>query len=527
MNRFVAFAAIAGMGCALSSARAEDVARFAYFAAGAPGVVELRPTFDGKPVAPIWTAAVEKFFDYLDRDGNGKLDEKERAVLGQQSGRRRNDPAAAFAESDLAGRLKFERDVDAVDKAAFAAALKTAGFGPVEVSFQAARDDAAALTNALFKHLDADGDGKLSAVELAAARDRLAILDVNEDEWLTAAELTSRSIPPARPFAQPGRRPAPEPVEADSGDFLLLTGVGLPAVKQLLAARGKPKATTLSRAELGMGEKPFAEFDRDANGSLDTDELLAWLAAKPLFAVDVRLAIDPTKSTAYPTGATAVGGTRFDVAAPTGAGVGEWTATAYQIRAGFKALAMDGRVAKANLKDQPALTGAFAFLDRDGDDTLTEKELESSLAVLAALANCRAAFAVVDRGRSLFELVDANNDGQLSPRELAILPAIAKSIVGPDGQLAKAHVPRLLAIQSTSSGLRMFANPESPRGFVETMAAPPTRAAPAEGPAWFVKMDRNGDGDVSRREFLGPLELFRKLDTDGDGLISPTEAKAK
>jgi hypothetical protein len=39
-------------------------------------------------------------------------------------------------------------------------------------------------------------------------------------------------------------------------------------------------------------------------------------------------------------------------------------------------------------------------------------------------------------------------------------------------------------------------------------------------------MDRNGDGVVSRREFLGPPELFRKLDRDGDGVISPAEAAA-
>jgi hypothetical protein len=33
-------------------------------------------------------------------------------------------------------------------------------------------------------------------------------------------------------------------------------------------------------------------------------------------------------------------------------------------------------------------------------------------------------------------------------------------------------------------------------------------------------MDRNGDSDVSLREFLGPIEHFRKLDRNGDGLIS-------
>jgi hypothetical protein len=37
-------------------------------------------------------------------------------------------------------------------------------------------------------------------------------------------------------------------------------------------------------------------------------------------------------------------------------------------------------------------------------------------------------------------------------------------------------------------------------------------------------MDRNGDGVVSPREFVGPPEVFRKLDTDGDGLISAEEA---
>lgn len=38
-------------------------------------------------------------------------------------------------------------------------------------------------------------------------------------------------------------------------------------------------------------------------------------------------------------------------------------------------------------------------------------------------------------------------------------------------------------------------------------------------PAWFRATDRHGDNDISRREFVGNDEEFRRLDLDGDGLI--------
>lgn len=39
-------------------------------------------------------------------------------------------------------------------------------------------------------------------------------------------------------------------------------------------------------------------------------------------------------------------------------------------------------------------------------------------------------------------------------------------------------------------------------------------------------MDRNGDGLVSPEEFLGPPELFRRLDLNSDGFISVDEAES-
>ena len=38
-------------------------------------------------------------------------------------------------------------------------------------------------------------------------------------------------------------------------------------------------------------------------------------------------------------------------------------------------------------------------------------------------------------------------------------------------------------------------------------------------------MDRNLDGDVTWKEFLGPRHVFEELDADHDGLIDPVEAE--
>ncbi|MEX2356989.1 MAG: hypothetical protein WEE51_01590, partial [Pirellulaceae bacterium] len=46
-------------------------------------------------------------------------------------------------------------------------------------------------------------------------------------------------------------------------------------------------------------------------------------------------------------------------------------------------------------------------------------------------------------------------------------------------------------------------------------------------PAWHQAMDSNGDGDISRREFLGTDAQFQMLDRDSDGLISAEETAGR
>jgi len=105
----------------------------------------------------------------------------------------------------------------------------------------------------------------------------------------------------------------------------------------------------------------------------------------------------------------------------------------------------------------------------------------------------------------LFGRLDADRDGQLSVAELRQ----AKAVLA-DGVF-------------TDTAVSLFLTP----GVAKPPAVPLTRSfVHTAGPDWFRGMDRNGDGWVSRREFLGTAEQFRKLDRNGDGLLSSEEADA-
>jgi Ca2+-binding EF-hand superfamily protein len=549
LPRWLPAAIVAGSALVVARAEPDPAARRAepsgslreaiYFGSAGPVRIQFRVTIAGRPADAVWAEAVDKLFAYCDRNGDGVLDASERAffVPPRRSREAEINPANA---STVPLRLAFGRNAAGVSREDFAAAVREAGYGAVSLAYVAGRTDSAELSTALFSHLDRDHDGKLSVDEVKAARISLAPLDLNEDELLTAAEVLGRVPPPnAGPVVAVADAPQPEGASQNTPpELLFLPADRRQAVKHLLAARAGSRSTALGRKDLGFDAKEFAALDRDANGKLDSAELAAWLQQPA--DVSVALELDPARLTALPaapgqrvtaapglTGAftASISGAQFGFEPPRdGNPLAAWKATADSARDLFQRSAKEkGFVTRDEIEKQPFAGLLFDFADRNGDGHVDRAEIDAALRVLEPLAACRAEVRFVDRGNGLFELLDRNDDNQLSLRELVEAVTVLHPFADAGGLVGPKDLPRRFRVQTSPSGVPVVAI-GPPR--VMPAAPPPRPAATGKVPAWFSKMDRNGDGDVSLREFLGPLELFRKLDRDADGLISPDEARA-
>jgi Ca2+-binding EF-hand superfamily protein len=398
-------------------------------------------------------------------------------------------------------------------------------------SNDASLGDTAAATPA-WQLIDTNGDQELSADELRAAPQRLLTRDERDDELVVDSELA----------------PSTEPSETDRSmnmpaqPLLALSLWAETDWKRLLGTfhATYPRLRTSSATGTRRAAELFDRLDSNASGTLSAEELASLQTCEPHLKIvaqfgagddnpDPPLSVKPlamaTTWTSIATDANA-GRVSLDTEgltlvwsltrAPNETEYADKTAqsqfTAYDRDA-------NGYLDRTEVGPAEQALGAFDSLDLNGDDKVYPDELATYLA-RQQVASGALFQAIVGRAAdAVFVALDVDRDSRLGAREIAGATArLATLDANADGRLTPDEIPDRMTVDIArgarpSDAMQMYS------------VASPVAIVVRRGPTWFQRMDANGDGDVSPREFLGSRERFAELDSDRDGFIDAHEAQ--
>lgn len=514
---------------------------------------------EGKSIEELWRDRLKKAFDFFDRDGDGSLSAKEASYVFSDQGMTQllangfyqpgstTNPTLSKLDKDGDAKVSFEEFVASYTLTA-AQVLRAQPVQPDNTG-------GAAVTEALFKLLDANGDGKLTKEEVKVVEKFLATRDADEDECLSMQELTPNLNNPnfgrLRPqIAQPPNG-VPYPVAAGSQMVVVYESGRIPGTvtQQVIKKYDKDDDFELTQAECGFDDITFKALDKDSSGKLDGEELDLWRTGTADLDLTLSMAPKAVDCVAKLADEKAAEARGFKLKQVEGGRlvlhVGrqpiDFWAFAPVLQYGQQSLkqqygylftqAAGGKmhVTEKDLEGPNAVQFQFVRVifdaaDRDSDGKMTKAEFDAYFDLQDSFRNISLSLSPAIQTPSLFQLLDENRDGRLSVRELrtAWNRLVVLEETGAD-VLTKNIIQPSVTLRLSRTFDRFYVNqPVQPGGFVD-----PNRVViPQKGPMWFRKMDRNADGDLSRSEYIGTKAEFDAIDADNDDLISLAEAEA-
>lgn len=168
----------------------------------------------------------------------------------------------------------------------------------------------------------------------------------------------------------------------------------------------------------------------------------------------------------------------------------------------------------------------FDQIDADGDAKIFGEEMKEFIRTRGEPVASTCQITVFDDGAGFFSAIDTNGDRRISMREMRYadktLVTMQRDEAAGLGEMEPARRYRIEFVRGVFNPFgnpdRPMVNPAMPQPVVQQARPRPV------GPVWFQRWDRNNDGDITWREFLGPRDVFEQLDVDRDEMIDPKEA---
>jgi Ca2+-binding EF-hand superfamily protein len=517
-----------------------------YFHRDAPVFIRVRLEVDGVSFEDSWRAYVQSLFSAVDADGDTRLSVDEvKAGKGSSSGRNSADVLRLVRDPELwsADRRPLDNVITIDELTAFLVGRQR---GPFQSTEKAPPSPVGAIIGeSLFQLLDQDANRSLSSDELTGAMTALHRRDLDDDETFGVSELNiassdrfvarqaESSTVGVRPFVSliPGqasleilgeieRRYASIPTESADGQSTL--------------------SRKLQRSALRVAVDVFDKYDFDADGTLDRDELREMIRnPQPTVELVVRLgkrgngqllvemigasdeqAISVRRSSGGLV-SIAIGDVQIEIIETTS---DPDVAKQYLLRQFASADAdQNAYIDEMEAGRSSTFRTSFDQFDEDGDGKLFEEELASIVDGRAKAARSRTRMEVRNRGRDLFQILDADRTRTLGRRELTqAVKRVELWDADGDGEVSESEIPQLYQI-SFGPGQPQFRGVQIPGQSV--LSSGDGASTKSVAPVWFRKLDRNGDCELARREFPGTLAEFQKLDQNADGAVDTAEAE--
>ncbi len=500
-------------------------------------LVELHITIDGRPFRVWQYERVAKMLAHADRDGDGvtlwdEAFEDPKFLMGQLR-------QITQAQARDAYRKSIDFNDDGIVQLAEAQYLCAQRMGGPSCMISP-HSAASGANPKLYELLDSDSDAELSAEEIEAAPGRLRRRDRNDDELLEYNELVDVYRGAYRGGVVIGRNGQPT--------------YALQAVRMLIALDEPLEMGEVTEAlnqQYGetWPERVRSRLNAEADDAIDGLDLARLREMEP----DVRLRITFGEGGASAALEPAGGDLAAEISQEGNTarlvlaemqiefvvgdnpyGAANWKQQVDGIM-NFADTDKNGYIEKKELEESQyrAYARQFETWDADGDGKAFREEIESFYREAQLPMNQKASIAAGALGRTLFPHIDADGDGRLSALEIASSAERLQALdTNGDGRLGPEEVPAQYRLGIARGNYVAMLFNDFQRAAQQQAAAQQAARQPNAGAAerpldWFTAMDSNRDGAISRREFLGRLEQFERLDADGNGFLERSEAVAE